>query len=312
MGRKLIAALMAAAALVPTMATAQDRGDNRGDRGGRAERGQGGAWQQRQGGNEAARMQRAQQQAPTRNYQPIRPAQSLGARADAPRPNPGQTFRQERRDDRRNGQGFAGQGRPNLGQQYRQERRDGNVQRQNFGRQGFVGQGFAGQGRPDNGAFRRDGIDGRRDLNRDRRNEAQRGWARSGADWNDNYRDGGRRANWNDQRGFNGRDDRGGWNRDWRRDSRYDWNGWRGSNRNAFRLPRYYAPYGWNNGYQRFGIGATLASTLFAQSYWINDPGSYRLPDAYGDYQWVRYYNDALLVDTYSGEVVDVINDIFW
>ncbi|WP_409574764.1 RcnB family protein [Sphingopyxis sp. PET50] len=33
---------------------------------------------------------------------------------------------------------------------------------------------------------------------------------------------------------------------------------------------------------------------------------------AYGGYRWVRYYNDALLVDTYSGEVVDVIYDFFW
>ena len=51
---------------------------------------------------------------------------------------------------------------------------------------------------------------------------------------------------------------------------------------------------------------------LFAQSYWINDPYAYRLPDTDGAFRWVRYYNDALLVDVYSGEVVDVIHDIFW
>ena len=40
--------------------------------------------------------------------------------------------------------------------------------------------------------------------------------------------------------------------------------------------------------------------------------GYYRLPPAYGGTRWIRYYNDALLVDTYSGEVIDVIYDIFW
>ena len=31
-----------------------------------------------------------------------------------------------------------------------------------------------------------------------------------------------------------------------------------------------------------------------------------------GPYRWIRYYDDALLVDTYSGEVVDVIHRFFW
>src|SRR3546814_4031541 len=55
-----------------------------------------------------------------------------------------------------------------------------------------------------------------------------------------------------------------------------------------------------------------MNSLLFGSSYWINDPYNYRLPPAYGPYRWVRYYNDALLVDTYTGEVVDVVYDIFW
>ena len=51
---------------------------------------------------------------------------------------------------------------------------------------------------------------------------------------------------------------------------------------------------------------------LFSSNYWINDPFYYRLPPAYGPYRWVRYYNDALLVDIYTGQVVDVEYDIFW
>jgi Ni/Co efflux regulator RcnB len=92
----------------------------------------------------------------------------------------------------------------------------------------------------------------------------------------------------------------------------YDWHGYRGSNRGIYRLPRYYAPSGWGYGYRRFGIGFTLNSILFSSQYWINDPYYYRLPEAYGPYRWVRYYNDALLVDVETGEVVDTIYDIFW
>ena len=67
---------------------------------------------------------------------------------------------------------------------------------------------------------------------------------------------------------------------------------------------------GWN--YRRLGIGFTLGAPFFASSFWINDPWAYRLPPAYGQYRWVRYYGDVLLVDIYTGQVVDVINDFFW
>jgi hypothetical protein len=33
---------------------------------------------------------------------------------------------------------------------------------------------------------------------------------------------------------------------------------------------------------------------------------------AYPGTRWVRYYDDVLLVDVYTGEVVDVIHDFFW
>lgn len=105
---------------------------------------------------------------------------------------------------------------------------------------------------------------------------------------------------------------RGTWNREWRRDGRYDYGGYRSSNRYAYHLPSYYAPYGWDYGYRRFDIGYALSDILFAQDYWIDDPYDYRLPAAYGPYRWVRYYNDALLVDIESGEVVDAVYDIFW
>jgi len=62
----------------------------------------------------------------------------------------------------------------------------------------------------------------------------------------------------------------------------------------------------------RFSVGIFLNSLLFSDSYWIDDPWSYRLPPAYGTLRWVRYYDDALLVDIRDGYVVDVIHDFFW
>jgi len=101
------------------------------------------------------------------------------------------------------------------------------------------------------------------------------------------------------------------WNREWRRDNRYDWYSYRSHNRDRFRLGRYYAPYR-NYSYRRLGIGIYLDSLFFGSRYWIDDPWYYRLPPADGPYRWIRYYDDALLVDIYTGEVIDVIYDFFW
>ena len=101
------------------------------------------------------------------------------------------------------------------------------------------------------------------------------------------------------------------WNRNWRNDNRYDWQRYRSSNRNVYHVGRYYAPYR-NYSYRRLSIGFALDPLFFGQDYWIGDPGYYRLPAVYGPYRWVRYYDDAVLVDIYSGEVVDVIYDFFW
>lgn len=152
----------------------------------------------------------------------------------------------------------------------------------------------------------RDGRDN--DRGRDWRGNNNRGndWRANnngGRDWR-NHNDGGR--DWHDNGG------RGqSWNRDWRRDQRYNWQSYRSLNRSFYRLPRYQSPYGYRYGYQRFGIGVYLNSLLFSQDYWIDNPYEYRLPEAYPPYQWVRYYNDALLVDEESGYVVDTIYDVF-
>ena len=135
------------------------------------------------------------------------------------------------------------------------------------------------------------------------------------------YRDGRNAGNYRDRRDQNqsyrngyassSRDHRQ-WDRnDWRRDNRYNWSGYRNQHRDVFRAGRYYSPYN-NYSYSRLSIGFFLNSGFFGRNYWINDPYQYRLPEVYGPYRWVRYYDDVLLVDIYSGEVVDVIHDFFW
>ena len=109
---------------------------------------------------------------------------------------------------------------------------------------------------------------------------------------------------------YGGNDQR--WNRDWRRDSRYNWERYRLSNRSFYRLSPYYDPFGSRYGYQRFSIGVRIGSGYYSNRYWISDPYAYRLPNVDGPYHWVRYYNDVLLIDVRNGYVVDMIYDFFW
>lgn len=154
-------------------------------------------------------------------------------------------------------------------------------------------------------------VDPNRNVSRDRDRDR-----RDDRNWRDNRRDNDR--NWRNNRRDNDRnwrDDRRGsnqrWDHRWRDNNRYNWYSYRSQNRNLYRVGRYYAPYR-NYNYRRLTIGLRLDSLFYTNRYWINDPWRYRLPDVYGSYRWVRYYNDALLVDMYSGEVVDVIYDFFW
>jgi len=100
------------------------------------------------------------------------------------------------------------------------------------------------------------------------------------------------------------------WKNDWRKDKRYDWSSHRSRYSSLYRLGRYSDPYGW--GYRRWTAGYSLWPSYYGSNYWLNDPWMYRLPPAYGPYRWVRYYDDALLVNIYTGYVVDTIYNFFW
>ena len=134
--------------------------------------------------------------------------------------------------------------------------------------------------------------------------------------YNNNYGNSGygyNSQNYGYQNGYTSRGrDHNRWNsNDWRRDNRYNWSGYRTQHRDLYRAGQYYSPYS-KYGYSRLSIGFYLNSGFYGQNYRINDPWQYRLPAVYGPYRWVRYYDDVLLVDIYSGEVVDVIHDFFW
>jgi hypothetical protein len=100
------------------------------------------------------------------------------------------------------------------------------------------------------------------------------------------------------------------WSTSWRNNSRYDWQNYRHHHRSLFSLGFYYDPFGW--GYQPYQIGWRLWPDYYSSRYWISDPWQYRLPYAPPGTQWIRYWNDALLVDMWSGQVVDVIPGFFW
>jgi Ni/Co efflux regulator RcnB len=197
-----------------------------------------------------------------------------------------------------------GQGRPPQGQPaYQgQPRGDGGPGR-NDGDQrrgdGGPGHNDGGQWRGDNGPGHSDGGQWRGD---------------GGPGHNDGGpgRDDGRRGGPGYGQPGYGRGQPGGqWSHNWRQDNRYDWRGWRDHNRDTFHVGRYYPPYR-DYAYNRLGIGFYVQPVFFGPDYWIADPWYYHLPPAYGPYHWVRYYNDVILVNTYTGQVADVIYDFFW
>jgi Ni/Co efflux regulator RcnB len=169
-------------------------------------------------------------------------------------------------------------------------------------------------------AYDRGTRDGRRDW-RNRYDGAQQqpqqqveqarrsgSWTGDRSNWQGRDRDGDR-SNWQGRYRDGSRWASGGWNRDWRNDRRYDWRRYRDRHRSVFRLGVYFDPFGY--GYRSFGIGYRLQPVYFGQRYWI-DPAMYQLPYPPPGTQWVRYWNDAVLVDMYTGEVVDVIHNFFW
>jgi Ni/Co efflux regulator RcnB len=63
--------------------------------------------------------------------------------------------------------------------------------------------------------------------------------------------------------------------------------------------------------YRRWGYGDYLPAGWFVAQFWIDDYFDYDLPVPPYGYEWVRSGPDALLVDTYTGEVVEAVYGVF-
>lgn len=99
------------------------------------------------------------------------------------------------------------------------------------------------------------------------------------------------------------------WNRNWQKEARYDWRRYRDSHRSVFHRGIYDDPFGL--AYRPFAIGYHLGPAYYDQQYLLA-PATYSLPYPPPGTSWVRYWNDALLVDTWTGEIIDIVHNFFW
>jgi Ni/Co efflux regulator RcnB len=134
------------------------------------------------------------------------------------------------------------------------------------------------------------------------------GWQGSNGRPNTGWQGNGRPNGWQGGRpnpgwagNTNWRNDRAAWSRyhrSWTASRRYRWTG------------SYVRPAGWY--YRRWTLGAFLPAMFFAQQYWIANYMVFALDPPPTGTVWVRYGSDALLVDRYSGEVIQVVYGIFY
>ncbi|MHB8285646.1 MAG: RcnB family protein [Caulobacteraceae bacterium] len=82
-----------------------------------------------------------------------------------------------------------------------------------------------------------------------------------------------------------------------------------GQNFQSFRAAPFNYPGGY--GYRRWGIGQRLPRLFLSPGYFINW-GAYNLGPPAPGCEWVRYGPDALMVNQYSGQVVDVAYGVFY
>lgn len=103
----------------------------------------------------------------------------------------------------------------------------------------------------------------------------------------------------------NGRGDRG----------RRDFSNYRNYHQNFRASQRFRAaPYRRPPGYfaRRWSWGQTLPSFFWTRDYWLTDFYAYDLPPPPYGAIWVRVGDDALLIDQYTGEIIEVDYGVFY
>ena len=176
-----------------------------------------------------------------------------------------------------NGQSWQGQNNNAQGQRRDDQRND---PRWNSGSNN---NGQAWQGQNNNQGQRRD--DQRNDRNDPRWNNGANGWNNNGRDWRP------------DRQPQRPRFDRQYYGHNYRSQQRY-----RGY---AYRPPSGFYIRSWS-------YGDLLPRSWWGPQYRLNDWWSYGLPIPPIGYEYVRVGDDVLLVDMFSGRVVQVIYDVFW
>ncbi len=76
-----------------------------------------------------------------------------------------------------------------------------------------------------------------------------------------------------------------------------------------FHWGAYHRPDGWY--YRRWGYGDFLPALFWGPDYWISDYWMFDLQVPPYGYVWVRYGDDALLINRYTGEVLQVEYGVF-
>jgi hypothetical protein len=168
--------------------------------------------------------------------------------------------------------------------------------------------------------WQRDQREARRDRRENLRNgdrrEARREWREdqfeARRDWRGNQQDA--RREWRDDRRDwrNDRRDRPGrWQHGWRNERHFERRDWRRQHRQHYRGARWAAPRG--HYYRHWQPGWRADPWLWHDRRWlISQPWQYHLPQTPHFLRWVRYYDDAVLIDVRNGYVVDVIRQYFW
>lgn len=184
----------------------------------------------------------------------------------------------------------GGQGAPGGQNQFRPDNRGGQNPNPGGGRPDYQNHEGRDHGGPNGGGF---------DQNRGDRNgpgfDQNRG-DRNGRNFdqgNRNYGQGGRNFDRNGGRQFN----RGDFGRNVQAQRR-------------FRAQPYRRPPGFF--YRRWNYGQILPYAFFAQQYWLDSYWAYGLPAPPPGCEWVRYGDDAVLVDLDSGEVLQVYYGVFY
>ena len=77
-----------------------------------------------------------------------------------------------------------------------------------------------------------------------------------------------------------------------------------------FHAPAYHRPPGFY--VHRWVYGDILPSPFWVRDYWLPDFADFDLPPPPPGTMWVRYGADALLIDRYSGEIIEVEYSVFY